>query len=468
MAKLPEDEDFDRKSAEFLDWLQQNNTIISPKIQIADLRHRSAGRGVVAVDDIDEDEEIFAITKLSILTTENSRLPAELQVQLNDPWLSLILAMTLEYQAGQDSRWQPYFDVLPATFDTLMYWTSDELKHLHGSTVVDKIGKQSADRVFTEQLLPAVRSHQSLFNAASLSNEDLLSLFHRMGSTIMAYAFDLENASQPPRGEEDGWEEESDAGATLAKGMVPLADMLNADADRNNAKLFYEEDKVVMKTIKAVKKGEELFNDYGPLPRADVLRRYGYVTDNYAQYDVLEISLVLILEMTATHLDWSGSEVTARIEYLDEQGITDDGYDISRTSAEDGPFPEELLVLLNGLILPTADFAKMKRKDKLPKAELSKGAADLLHQVIIQRGSEYDDSNEPNATALNEANGAHALLNTTKYRRQMAEQVIDGEKLVLQQAIAHLQSILSGDTGKRPADTLDEDAMHEAKRRKAG
>jgi SET domain-containing protein 6 len=46
-----------------------------------------------------------------------------------------------------------------------------------------------------------------------------------------------------------------------------------------------------MKAIKTIKAGEEIFNDYGEIPRADLLRRYGYVTDNYAPYDVVELSL---------------------------------------------------------------------------------------------------------------------------------------------------------------------------------
>lgn len=46
-----------------------------------------------------------------------------------------------------------------------------------------------------------------------------------------------------------------------------------------------------MKAIKPIKAGEEIFNDYGEIPRSDLLRRYGYVTDNYAPYDVVELSL---------------------------------------------------------------------------------------------------------------------------------------------------------------------------------
>lgn len=49
-----------------------------------------------------------------------------------------------------------------------------------------------------------------------------------------------------------------------------------------------------MRAIKPINTGEEIFNDYGELPRSDLLRRYGYVTDNYAQYDVVELPLTTI------------------------------------------------------------------------------------------------------------------------------------------------------------------------------
>ena len=51
-----------------------------------------------------------------------------------------------------------------------------------------------------------------------------------------------------------------------------------------------------MKSTKPITKGAEIFNDYGPLPRSDLLRRYGYLTDNYAQYDVIELPTTSIVE----------------------------------------------------------------------------------------------------------------------------------------------------------------------------
>lgn len=79
--------------------------------------------------------------------------------------------------------------------------------------------------------------------------------------------------------------------------MIPLADMLNADADRNNVRFCCDNEDLEMRTIKPIAKGEEIFNDYGELPRADLLRRYGYVTENYAPFDVVEISTESLLSM---------------------------------------------------------------------------------------------------------------------------------------------------------------------------
>lgn len=51
-----------------------------------------------------------------------------------------------------------------------------------------------------------------------------------------------------------------------------------------------------MRSINDIKAGEELLNDYGQIPRADLLRRYGYITANYAKYDVVELPLGIICE----------------------------------------------------------------------------------------------------------------------------------------------------------------------------
>lgn len=87
------------------------------------------------------------------------------------------------------------------------------------------------------------------------------------------------------------------------------------------AKLYQEDDYLIMRSTKPIQAGEEIFNDYGPLPRSDLLRMYGYVTSNYAQYDVVEFSFDLLEETAGKkHNDRSNT-------WLNRKTQLDDWYD---------------------------------------------------------------------------------------------------------------------------------------------
>lgn len=428
----------------------------------------------MATKDIAEDETLFEIPRSRILTTTTSALPTEISSTLDDPWLSLILVMIFEAQHYESSDWSPYFDVMPAEFDTLMYWTSTELQALRGSAVVEKIGKEGADKIFSEKIVPIVNRHRDEFNAHALTDDDIVTLCHLFGSTIMAYAFDLEKPKdaaddddEEEQEENANWEEDSVSGSgeVMPKGMIPLADMLNANADQNNAKLFHEDSAVVMKSIKPIKKGEQIYNDYGSLPRADVLRRYGYVTEEYAKYDVVEISTDLITDVAKALPALDDKTIKARLEYLDEQGVLDTAYDISRADSEDGPFPEELGVLLNALTTPKQDFEKMRKKEKLPKPEPTKESLELLFSVLLQRRAMYGLSSvAEDRTKLDSI----SHIDPKTKRLAMALQVIIGEKEVLQEAATKIEATLgsAGRGKKRKADTFEDEAREIAKKQK--
>lgn len=199
----------------------------------------------VARVDISENEELFTIPRDLVLSTQNSQLKDLLPQDLEElgPWLSLMLVMVYEYLLGDRSRWAAYFQVLPRKFDSLMFWSTAELQELQGSAVIEKIGREGADESILEMIAPIMRANPTLFPPVDgLTSYDgdagtqaLLHLAHTMGSLIMAYAFDIE---KPEEEEEEG---EGESGyltdeeeEQLPKGMVPMADLLNADADRNN------------------------------------------------------------------------------------------------------------------------------------------------------------------------------------------------------------------------------------------
>lgn len=197
----------------------------------------------VALEDIEENEELFAIPQAAVLSVKNSNLGNHLPDELDnlDPWMSLVLVMIYESGQGDRSRWWPYWNILPEKFDTLIYWSPSELAELQGSAVLHKIGMETANQTFVGSLLPIVQKHSKTFGgyAPLFEGPDakahLLRIAHRMASLIMAYAFDLEKEviEAGADADEEGFLSDDEEG--MPKGMVPLADILNADAeDKNN------------------------------------------------------------------------------------------------------------------------------------------------------------------------------------------------------------------------------------------
>jgi SET domain-containing protein 6 len=272
----------------------------------------------------------------------------------------------------------------------------------------------------------------------------------------MAYAFDIEKSEDDddePEDENDGYMTD-DEEEQLSKGMVPLADLLNADADRNNARLYQEEKALVMKAIKPIQEGEEIFNDYGEIPRADLLRRYGYVTDNYAQFDVIEFSLADICQ--AAGLPNSDIESQPRLEYLEQHDLLDDGYVIPRplpNSKLDDILPMELVALLTTLCQSPDEFEQRRSKNKPPKASMDTPQAGLLYKVLQTKQSQYATSLAHDMQLLSNLSPpqAPAALEGSSRRLKMALQVRIGEKEVLQSIQGMLNASASNGSLKRSA-----------------
>lgn len=190
------DEDFQTKSEAFLAWFKaQPGAQFHPSLNIVDLRHGNAGRGIMATSPIGPDANLFTIPRDIVITRENSSLfkrhPTifdrfhEVQgiEDENFDWLALVLTLMYEYFIDDASPWKPYLDVLPNHFQTLMFWTDDELEELQASAVRQKIGKVEADLLFQSKLVPFLNQRRSIFFTDAHSkprDEELVALAHRV------------------------------------------------------------------------------------------------------------------------------------------------------------------------------------------------------------------------------------------------------------------------------------------------
>jgi len=366
-----------------------------------------------------------------------------------------------------DSNWAPYLAVLPQQLDSLVFWNADELAQLQASTVSQKIGRGKAEEMFTQHVAPL-----------GLSNYDL-ELLHRVASIIMAYAFDIpeekpmdtENSNENTTGDEEGDDLVSDSGEDekTILSMVPLADMLNADAERNNARLCCDLEDLEMRSIKPITKGEEIFNDYGQLPRSDLLRRYGYVTEQYAAYDVAEISTESIISAFNNDIAIPGNqqveplskvELDERVELAEREGFYEDSYDLAHPGADGPSIPDELVALVYILLVDDETLKSIQAGSSI--SSRSKLTTELVGQILAvllqRRLQEYGTSIEEDESIVQ--------MGSLSDRVEKAIQVRVGEKRVLKAAIQETESFAASNKKMRGPQNSVEPSGN--KKRKAG
>ena len=315
-----------------------------------------------------------------------------------------------------------------------MFWTQDELAELQASAMPSKIGKDSANKMFEERIIPVVKKHSDIFypsNTQRLSDNELLERCHAIGSLIMSYAFDLQPDDDEDAEDEneDGWVEDQSKPSTM--GMVPMADMLNADAEFN-AHLSHGDDALTMTSLREIKAGEEVLNYYGPLPNGELLRRYGYTSTKHTMYDVVEIGWNLVKQVlvdgeTQDSHKKQIQQLLAKVEEDDDMDVQE-GFLLERET--EGPndqglcddlakftkFPDELVevvtYIVGELLRQAGQGKRLNAEDE--KRSLKRHTLSTLETIVRKRLDQYATSHEHDEEMLKggHANGRleHALV----------------------------------------------------------
>ncbi|KAF8199954.1 SET-domain protein, partial [Mycena galopus ATCC 62051] len=455
------------------------------------------GRGAVALKDIPEGHVLFKIPRGLLLSAETSTLPGRIGIdrwrgaKMHMGWVGLILCMMWETAQGSNSKWSAYLESLPKTFDTPMFWTDVELKELKGTSVVEKLGKADAEKDFTEKLSPMVQSRPDIFPPETIPIYYTLEIYHVMGSRILSRSFDVEkDETEEEEAETDGPadtslgsamdvdfpqeetesahggnSEHTDAGEDAEEeeeeepsgvSMVPLADMLNARYGSENAKLFHEKDDLRMVSTKLIRAGEQIWNTYGDLPNAELLRRYGHVDllplpngELGNPGDVVEITADLAVGVLQTE----EAVTKERIDWWLEQG----GDDVVVLES-DLEIPLALVSLIRLLRLTADEWEKTVEKDKVPKPKLDNEVLEVVHAVLERRLTEYpsafDDDVELSQNENLPLNKKHALV------------VRIGERRILQNALHKVKEAQKGDGSRKRKTRSDQEAGRVSKTQK--
>ncbi|KAG0358129.1 hypothetical protein BG005_002723 [Podila minutissima] len=411
---------FDSVNATFLQWLAANGATVSKDISLQDYSAEGAGRGVVAVADINKDHEIFSIPRSLLLSPETSALSQKMDLSSLQGWNPLMMCLIYEYGKGTESKWRPYFDILPEEFSTPMFWSEKDLMELTGTGVIDKIGKNEAESIFKDNLWPLIQAHPDLFPGQDEAY--FLRIFHRMGSLIMAYAFHAEDEAD----DEDEDDEDEEAEPKVSVSMVPMADMLNHKTGHNNARLFHEKECLRMVSIKPIKSGQQIYNTYGDLCNADLLRKYGFV-DMPNPFNIAEISGESLVEK-CTAQEPNGKD--EKVEFL----LENDGLEDFFIVEADGEIPEELVGCAKILMMPLDEFkSTVLEGKKLPSTKLTVEVQKVLRELLESRLAAYTSDSKEDRAFLKQTppeasrNKRNALIVRTG-EREILQSVLDKVK----------------------------------------
>ncbi|GAC93658.1 nucleus protein [Pseudozyma hubeiensis SY62] len=367
-----------------------------------------------------------------------------------------------------EQTWGPYLDIMPTEFSTPMFWLDNDLQHLSGTSIADKIARDEAEADYHNKAVPFILSLPSVFldgAAEDQRQEELqqwysLDTYHIMGSRILSRSFHVKSrkkglegktvdmddldgededededeeaevledegeagiieadetneAGESDQGEDDDDEdgddddddddddsEEEEQENVIDISMTPMADMLNARFESDNARLFYKSHVLEMRATKAITAGEQIFNTYADPPNSDLLRRYGHVDEPNGS-DVVELDANFVLQAAVTHLSAllasSAGELRKDLEERLEWACSSLGIDEVfilnylftpakkaphraqperpspkelKSAATGGGVSEEMIALTRVLCQTREAFEKAKAKGKGPSARI--------------------------------------------------------------------------------------------------
>ncbi|KAL1407166.1 Ribosomal lysine N-methyltransferase 4 [Vanrija albida] len=446
------------------------------------------GWGAVARQPIKAHTPLFHIPLDYLLTPWTSSLRTHLTEaeweSLDGGWARLILCMMWE-ESRADSKWGGYLRNMPREFDSPMFWGEADRAELKGTDIENRIGKADAEADYHAKLAPLLAARADLFPAGS--EHFSLDAYHVQGSRILSRSFTIpiSRAGGPvtePEEDEDGDEDEEEEVAV----MIPMADMLNAAFDRDNARLFAdgEDDEeeegegekhdfgegFTMISTKDIGEGEQIYNTYAAPPNSELLRKYGHVDNLSLPEDVtalllpeelgswpfgnagdeVEIPGTLVVEAAAAR---GISDAEARVDFWLDQG-GDDTFGL--TYSAEGNLEPPLVPFIR-LLTNEDDWAKAQTKGKLPKSTVDAAVIDVLEAVVRARAAKYPQTIEADLAVA----GGQGPLNARN-----AAAVRLGEKRILVSTLRVLErekERLRGEEGKRKAGGKEERA---AKRRK--
>jgi len=227
--------------------------------------------GIVATNDVEEKELLISVPYHVCITAELIiSSPLLKDIFIDNPGLKdypdEVLAIGLMHcklYPQSTCAWNQHMVVLPDTFNTMIYWTEEELDHFSGHVVhsLTKMMVRQIENDFNTIHLPLSQEYPHILDGLSID------LYKWALSIVYSRALEITRRKQHVRC------------------IVPLLDMANHNpcSDKTSFDTFnYNEeiDAIQLVSSTILRKGDECYAIYGIYPNSKLLYTYGFVVMN--------------------------------------------------------------------------------------------------------------------------------------------------------------------------------------------
>ena len=308
----------------FCSWMESMHIVYNTQA-IKVIGSQPGAMMIEAVSDVDQGDTLATIPKEACITVYTTELTDILAEEELAGGLGLVIAVWYEKGLGKLSKWSGYFTSMKEREYLPIFWSEEELKQLHGTEVFGCINsdRQDIEEDYEQHVVPLMQKYPEAFanisdtsveafkNAASLvaSRAFAVDEEHGDGMVPLADVFNHKvsivklsddyaihgaeetssNNSYNSVEEEEEEEEQDDGDSTEGPHVLPcpqededltMCGMKHANQLplRLHIAIIDDTENNSLKIIAAspLERGKEIFNTYGELGNAELVKKYGF------------------------------------------------------------------------------------------------------------------------------------------------------------------------------------------------
>ncbi|XP_062138664.1 actin-histidine N-methyltransferase [Drosophila sulfurigaster albostrigata] len=275
------------KMQAFNEWAKAGG-VLSDAVEIAIFP--GYGLGLRATRDIEAGEQVLSVPR-QLMFSEEHLSEAERNIYSSLPQLTnlnLSYALVIEKMRGAASSWYPYINTLPALYNTVLYFSVEQMQQLRGTSVCSAALRQC--RVVARQYITMYKcAYIQPKGSVDASVASMASLFTQFGLCYDLYRWAVSTVMTRQNLVPKEQQPSEDISA-----LIPYWEMAN----NRHGKITSYYDSVTRGMActaqEACRAGEQFFIYYGDRSNADALVHSGFVdTNNPKNYVELRLGLSL-------------------------------------------------------------------------------------------------------------------------------------------------------------------------------